>query len=71
MSFEELDFFDESDNYGSVSGSPGTSVGSSGESVGSVRGVGFGNFFPTGIESLDDVVPLVVFVPSRVDSKGG
>ena len=40
---------DESDNDGSESWCPGTSVGSSGESVGSVSDVSFGNFFPTGI----------------------
>ena len=56
MSFDKLYFFDESDNDGSGSGSPGKSVGSDGD-------MGFGNFVPTGIESLGDVVPLVVFVP--------
>ena len=81
MSFKELDFFDnESDNDGSGSGSPGKSafpfcsykyVGSVGESVGSVSGVGSGNFVLTGIESLGDVVPLVLFIPRGVESKRG
>ena len=46
MSFEKLDFFDESYNYGS----------------GSAIGVGFGEFVPTRIESMGDVFLLVVFV---------
>ena len=80
MSFDELDFFGEYENDRSGSGSPGTfsflfcsgnSVGSSGESVGSVSGVGFGGFVPTGIESLGDFVLLVVFVSIGFDSKGG
>ena len=71
MLFEKLDFFDESENDGSGSGSPGTSVGSAGESVGSVNGVGFGNFVPTGIESLGDVFTFVMFAPIGVESKGG
>ena len=79
MSFDKLDFFDESDNDGSGSGSPGTfdfpfssgkSVVSANESVGSVSGVDFGDFVPTGIESLGVVVPLVVLVPIGVESKG-
>ena len=52
MSFGKLDFFDESDNDGSGSGSPGTSVGSAGESVGSVSGVGFGDFFQLELNHL-------------------
>ena len=64
VSFDELDFFDESDSRGSGSGSPGKSVGNAGD-------VGFGNFVPTGIESLGNVVPLVVFVPRGIDSKVG
>ena len=64
MSFEELDFFDESENDGSGSGSPGKSVGSADD-------VDLGNFVPTGIESLGDVVPLVMFVPRGVEYKGG
>ena len=81
MSFKELDFFDdESDNDGSGSGSPGTPafpfcsykyVGSIGESVGSVSGIGSGNFVPNGIESLGDVVPLVLFIPRGVKYKRG
>ena len=80
MSFDKLYFFEnESENDGSGSGSPGTcnftfcygeSVGSVGESVGSLSGIGSGNFAPTGIKSLGDVVPLVVFVPRGVESKG-
>ena len=64
VSFDELDFFDESDNDGSRSGSPDKFVGSAGE-------VGFCDFVLTGIESLGDVVMLVVFVPIGVESKGG
>ena len=73
-------FDDESDNFGSGSGSPGTcaflfcsgkSVGSAGESVGGISGVGSGVFFLTGIESIGDVFPLVVFVPIGFESKGG
>ena len=43
----------------------------SGNSVGSVSGVGSGVFGPTGIESIGDVVPLVVFTPIGVNSKVG
>ena len=64
MSFNELDFFDESDNYGSGSGSPGKSVGVAGE-------VSFGDFFSTGVETLGNVVSLVVFVSIGVGSKVG
>ena len=81
MSFEKLDFFDdESDNDGSGSGSPNTctfpfcsgkSIGSVGKSIGRVSGVGSGLFVLTGIESIGDVFPLVVFVPRGVESKGG
>ena len=71
MSFDELDFPGESDNDGSRSGSYGMSVCSSGEYVGSVSAVGFGKKIPTGIESLGDVVQLVMFVPIGVKSKGG
>ena len=46
MSFDELDFFGESYNNGSVSGSTGKSVCSAGDSAGSVSDVEFGNFFP-------------------------
>ena len=49
----------------------GKSIGSAGESVGSVSGLGSGDFVLTVIESLGDVVPLVVFVPRGVESKGG
>ena len=71
VSFDKLDFFDESDNDGSGSGSPGKSVGNAGESIGSVRGVGLGGFVLGGIESHGDVVLLVVFVLRGVKSKGG
>ena len=37
----------------------------------SVSGVGSGDFVPTGIESLGDLVPLFVFLPRGVESKGG
>ena len=70
VSFDEVYLFNESDNDGSGSGSPSTSIGSAGESVGRVSGAGYGIFFPTGIESLSDVVTLVKFVPRGVDSKG-
>ena len=59
------------DNDGSGSGSTDMSVGGASWSVGSVSGVSFGGFVPTGIKSLGDVVLWVVFVPRGVDSKGG
>ena len=88
LSSDELDSIDdESDNYGSDSGSSGTcafpfhfeyyvgrvdnSVGCVYESVGRVCGVGFGVFVPIGIDSIGDVVMLVGFVPIGVYSKGG
>ena len=71
LSFNKLNFFGESDNDGSGSGSPGKSVGSAVESVGGVSGVGFGVFVLTGIKSIGDVVLLVVFVPRGVESKRG
>ena len=81
VSFNKLySFEDESDNDGSGSGSGGTcafpfcsdeSVGRIGESVGRVRGLGSEVFVPTGIDSIVEVVPLVVFVPKRVDYEGG
>ena len=36
-----------------------------------VSGVGFDGFVPTGIESLGDVVLLVMFLPRGVESKYG
>ena len=63
MSLDEFDFFSEYNNYGSGSGTHGKSVGSAGD-------VGFGVFVLIGIESLGNVVILVVFVPRGVDSKG-
>ena len=65
-------FRDDSDDDWSGSGSVGTCnfsfrydeyVGSVGESVGRVSCVRSGVFVPTEIESIGDVVPLVVFVP--------
>ena len=49
----------------------GDSFGSVGESGSRVSGVGSGVFVLTGIKSIIDVVPLVVFVPKGVDSKLG
>ena len=68
-----LFFDDESDNDGSGSRSPGTCTFSfcSGKSVGRVSGLGSGVFVPTGIESIGDVVLLVLFVPRGVKSKSG
>ena len=60
----KLDFFDESYNDGSGSVSPGKFVGSSGD-------VGSGFFVPSGIESIGNVFPLVIFVPRGVESKVG
>ena len=71
---------DESDNDGYDPGSAGTcafhlrfeeSVGCVDDSVGRVHGVGSGVFVPKGIESIGDVVPLVVSIPIGVESKGG
>ena len=66
-------FDDESDNDGSGSGSPGTCAFPfcSVNSISRVSGVGFSVFVLTGIESIGDVVMLVVFVSREVDSKGG
>ena len=47
------------------------SIGHVDDSVGNICGVGSGAFVPIGIESKFDVVPLVVFVPIVVKSKGG
>ena len=71
---------DESDNYGSDSGSAGTcnfpflfedSVGHVENSVGRVCGVVYGIFVLIGIESIGVVVPLVVFIPIYAKSKLG
>ena len=73
-SFNGLDSFDdESENYGSGSGSAVTCAFPffSDEFVGRGSGVGYGVFVPTGIDSIGEVVPLVVFVPNGVESKGG
>ena len=56
--------FDESVNY------VGDSVGCVEKSFGCVSDVGC-VIFLTGIESIGDVVPLVVFLPKGADSKGG
>ena len=72
--FDKLDLFDdESDDDGSVSGSPGMCAFPfcSGKFVGGFSGVGYGVFVPTGIESIGDVFPLVVFVSIGVEYKGG
>ena len=72
--FNELDLFDdESDNDGYGSGSAVTCAFPffSDEFVGRGSGVGYGVFVPTGIDSIGEVVPLVVFVPNGVESKGG
>ena len=70
---------DDSNNYGSESGSSGTctfpfrfveSAGCIDHSVGRVCAVGSGVIVLTGIESFGDVVPLVMFVQIGVESKG-
>ena len=81
MSFDKLVLFDdESNDDESRSGSPGTCdfpfysdefIDSVCKSVGRVSGVGFDVFLPTGINSIGDVVLLVMFVPRGVKSKGG
>ena len=80
VSFDKLYFFGEYDNDWPRSGSSGTfafpfpsrkSVGSAGEFVGSVSGAGSSDFAPIEIEAIGDVVPLVMFVPRGVQSKGG
>ena len=71
-SFNELDLFDDdSDNDGSGSGSPGMCAFFSWNSVGRVSGVCYGIFVPTGIESIGDIVLLVVLVPKGVNFKVG
>ena len=49
----------------------GLDPGPLGKSVGSASDVGFGNFVPTGIKSLVNVVRLVVLIPRGVESKLG
>ena len=81
LSLDESDSLnDESDYDGSDSGSAGTcafpvcfedSVGCVDDSVGHVYGVYSSIFVPILIESNCDVIPLVVFAPIRVESKGG
>ena len=73
LSFDELYFFDdESDNYGSGSGSPGMCAFPfcSVKYIGGVSGVGSGDFVLTRIESIGNVVLLFVFIPRGVKSKG-
>ena len=62
---------DEYDYVGSDSGSAGAcalyfrfedSVGRVDDSVGRVRGMGSVFFAPIGIESIGDIVPLVIFI---------
>ena len=47
------------------------SVGRVDEYLGHVSGVGSSVYVLTGIKSIGDVVPFVVFVPKGVESKGG
>ena len=47
------------------------SVGHVGDSFGRVSGMGYVVFVLTGIESIGDVVPLVMLVRKGVESKGG
>ena len=64
-------FDDESDN--DESGSSGTCAFPfcSGDSIFCVSVMGSGVFVQTGIKSISDVVPVVVFVPKGVTSKVG
>ena len=81
LSSEKSDSLDdEPENDGYDSGSAGTCaftfrfdeyVGRVDNFVGRVRGVGSGVFLMTGIDSIGEVVPLVVFVPIGVESKCG
>ena len=81
LAFKKLGLFnDESDDDGSGSGSPGTctfpfcsgkSVGSVCEFIGRASGVGSGVFVATVIESIGDVVLLVIFAPKGFKSKDG
>ena len=84
---ESYSFDDESDNDGSESGSAGTctfpffydesvsrvedSVGCVDESVGRICGMWSGVLFPIVIESIGDVVLMVVLVRIGVKSNGG
>ena len=70
LSFDESVFFDnESDDDGYGSSSSGTCAFPffSGNSVGRDSGVGSVVFVPTGIDSIGDVVLLVVYVPIGVE----
>ena len=74
LSFDKLYLFeDESDKYGSGSGSPGKCNFPFfyGNSVGRVSGIDSRVFVLTEFESIGDVVLLFVFTPRGVDSKGG
>ena len=66
-------FDDESGNDGSGSGSSGTCTFPfySENYVGCVSGVGSVVFVPIGIESIGDVVPLVMLLSIGVESKVG
>ena len=74
LSFDVLDFYDdESDNDEAGYDSIGTCdfPCCSGIFVGCVSGIGYGFFALNGIESIGDVVLLVVSVPKGVNSRGG
>ena len=71
---------DESDSFNEEFANDGSEFGSSGtcafpfcfdDYVGPVSGVGYGIFYPIGVESNCDVVTLVLLVPIGVESKGG
>ena len=64
---------DESEDGGSDFGSAGTCAFPFhfDNSIGHVRGVGSGGFVPKGIESICDIVMLVVIITIGVESKGG
>ena len=73
LSFGKLELFgDDYYDDGSGSGSPDTCAFPfcSGNSIGRVNGVGYGVFVTAVIESIGDVVPLVMFVPRGFESKG-
>ena len=73
LSLEESDSLgDESENDGCEPGSAGTCTFPFCfyDSIGRVSGVGSVVFFPIGVDSNFDVVPLVEFIPIGVESKG-
>ena len=78
--WQTIFLYEESDSFGSRSGSPGTcdfpfcsvkSVGSVGKLVGRFCRVGSRVFVLTGIDSIGDVFLLFVFVPRGAESKYG